>query len=84
MASRPAAPPARAEPPSQDTCGQGPAKRLLGTVVTPQARTTLVRAVGHDRIRVIRPGSIITQDLRSDRLNLIVDDSGRLLTARCG
>lgn len=44
----------------------------------------LARTVGHDRMRVIRPGAVITQDLRGDRLNLIVDDKGKLLTARCG
>lgn len=73
-----------AEQTTPDTCGQRAALRLVGTVMTPQSRTTLTRDIGHDRIRVIRPGAVITQDLRNDRLNLIVDESGRLMTARCG
>lgn len=67
-----------------DSCGQRDALRLVGTMVTPQSRIGLSRSVGHDRIRVIRPGTVITQELRNDRLNLIVDETGRLLTARCG
>ncbi|MGV3510657.1 MAG: I78 family peptidase inhibitor [Novosphingobium sp.] len=84
MASRPTAPVVRSSAIPADTCGQQAAQRLVGSVFTPQSRTALSKAVGHDRIRVIRPGSVITQDLRTDRLNLIVDESGRLLTARCG
>lgn len=89
MAPRPGVPNARGSIPApdqtgSDTCGQRAALRLVGTVFTPQARSGLARAVGHDRMRVIRPGSVITQDLRNDRLNLIVDETGILLTARCG
>jgi len=69
---------------SQDSCGQRDALRLAGTILTPQSRNGLSRSIGHDRIRVVRPGAVITQELRNDRLNLIVDETGRLLTARCG
>lgn len=89
MSRRPAAQSPRAagttaDQAAPDTCGQRAALRLVGTLFTPQARTMLARTVGHDRMRVIRPGAVITQDLRGDRLNLIVDDKGKLLTARCG
>ncbi|NLR38296.1 hypothetical protein HGI46_04000 [Novosphingobium sp. ERW19] len=56
----------------------------MGLVVTPQARTELQKSIRHDRMRIVRPGAVITQDVRPDRLNLIVDDSGRLVAARCG
>lgn len=89
MTSRPTAQNPRAgrdttAPPGPDACGQRVAMRLVGKMVTPQSRTELSRSVGHDRIRVVRPGAVITQELRNDRLNLIVDETGRLLTARCG
>lgn len=75
---------AGAEQTAPDPCGQRMALRLAGTILTPQARAGLTREVGHDRFRVIRPGGVITQDLRNDRLNLIIDENGKLLTARCG
>ena len=84
MAPRPTAPSVRSRANPADTCGQQAAQRLFGTVFTPQSRIALSKAIGHDRIRVIRPGSVIAHDLRGDRLNLIIDESGHLLTARCG
>lgn len=84
MAARHRPPVAEPDATAADSCGQRAAQRLAGKPFTPQARAALVRVIGHDRIRVIRPGAIITQDRRDDRLNLIVDDRGNLLTARCG
>lgn len=34
-------------------------------------------------VRVIRPGDIITQDRRWDRLNLTLDAAGKIVGARC-
>lgn len=84
MAARHKPPVADSDAAAADSCGQRSAQRLVGTLITPQKRTALVRVIGHDRIRVIRPGAIITHDRRDDRLNLIVDDRGTLLAARCG
>lgn len=84
MASRPVQPVNRNDGAQLDTCGQQAAQRLMGLLVTPQVRTELQKSIRHDRMRIVRPGAVITQDVRPDRLNLIVDDSGRLVAARCG
>jgi Peptidase inhibitor I78 family len=60
------------------------ARRFTGVVYKAQVRENLARAIHHNRIRLIRPGSVITQDLRPDRMNLILDDAGKIMTIRCG
>lgn len=67
-----------------DPCGATLALRLMGTPDTPALRERLKRALGHDRIRFIHPGDVVTQDLRPDRLNVMIGDDGRIGTARCG
>jgi hypothetical protein len=84
MASRPVVPSRQPDPAGADTCGQLAARRHLGSELTPQLRALIVRTIGHDRIRIVRPGAVLTQDLRADRLNLITDDAGKLLATRCG
>ncbi len=84
MAQRPIPPVVRTEAGLVDTCGQRSAQKLVGAMFSPQSQAALIKTIGHDRIRVIRPGAIITQDRRENRLNLIVDDAGRLMAARCG
>lgn len=84
MTRKPAPAPAPGNLIPHDTCGQNAARRFVGLIITNRVRSDIERAAAHDRLRVIRPGAIITHDLRSDRLNLIVDEAGHLLAARCG
>lgn len=72
------------EPSLTDPCGQIAMRRFIGSMITPRAIVSITRTVRHERIRVVRPGRAIAQDLREDRLNLIVDEGGHLLAARCG
>lgn len=81
MAAEPRVPASR---PDNDTCNLAPARRFVGTVLTSQVQADLSRAISHNRVRVIRPGAVITQDLRSDRVNLIIDETGKVMTIRCG
>lgn len=67
-----------------DTCGLRMAARYSGTSATPKVREALVASVAHNRVRWIRPGTAITQDYRPDRLNIILDEDGRVMTMRCG
>lgn len=69
---------------ARDTCNMRQARRFTGVVYNAQVGEDLARAILHHRIRLIRPGSVITQDLRPDRINLILDDSGKVMTIRCG
>lgn len=81
-------PPAPAAPPAlsvaDDTCGMRAAIRFRGKQDSPALRTDLATAVGHRRIRWIRPGVRITDDMQPDRLNVIFNDKNRLATVRCG
>ncbi|MBZ9539343.1 I78 family peptidase inhibitor [Modicisalibacter tunisiensis] len=49
------------------------------------AMTTRARELGGaDRVRVIRPGQGYTMDYRPDRLNLHLDEQGRIVRIDCG
>lgn len=37
-----------------------------------------------DALRILPPGSIITMDMRLDRLNVYLDDDGLIQRIRCG
>ncbi len=39
---------------------------------------------GAHMARVLRPGQMITKEYNAQRLNLVVDDSGRITAVRCG
>ena len=41
-------------------------------------------AAGAKSVRVIRPGQAVTQDYRTDRLNLETDDAGIVVRTHCG
>lgn len=66
------------------TCGLEQARRLIGTQLTAARHEYLARSMGHNRIRVIRPGAVINTNHDPSRLNLILDDVGTLMTIRCG
>lgn len=65
-------------------CNLPQAKRFIGMLLTPKLREELADAINHDRIRMVRPGTIITQDYNPERINLIADDAGMIMTIRCG
>lgn len=67
-----------------DACGLDPAHRYIGGTASLTTREAVAKAAGHTRIRWIKPGEIVTQDYRSDRLNVIIDNAGKILTMRCG
>lgn len=86
-----AAPP---PPPSMDeagtnedtamTCDAKAGQWAVGNVAD-EALVAKVKAdTGSDRVRVIRPGMMVTMDYREDRVNLDVDKDNTVLTVRCG
>jgi polyisoprenoid-binding protein YceI len=68
----------------QDACNAGAVPDAIGRKDTPALRADVTRKVGHSRVRWLPPGSIVTQDLRSDRLNVDIDGSGVVTRVRCG
>ncbi len=75
--------PARVPPPPQDACGAGQLSRFLGKEVGGVMAEITSAAAGRS-IRTIRPGDAVTMDHRPDRLNVELDEQGRIARLRCG
>jgi hypothetical protein len=65
-------------------CRAAGAEAVLGRNLDDQAITDALLASGGLRTRVIRPGSSVTMDADPMRLNIEVDDVGRIRRMRCG
>lgn len=68
---------------SADECGAARLGAYLGKTADEQTTAAIRAAVGHDRIRVIRPGMAVTMDYRADRLNVDVGENGRIRRVYC-
>lgn len=84
MNRRPPVPKSPPQDKDSDPCGTQAASRYVGVNAAAPVRASVATAVGHDDIRWIKPGTAVTQDYRPDRLNIILDDAGRVMTMRCG
>ena len=65
--------------PAIDQCGAGGLQTLVGLnvrVLPPQGTWS--------SLRIIRPGTIVTQEFSATRLNAHVDRAGRILALTCG
>ena len=51
---------------------------------TPDVMAAVRRAVGHNRVRIVAPDSVVTMDMRPDRLNLETGPDGKIRSIRCG
>ena len=66
------------------SCDAKPGQWAVGKVAD-EALVAKVKAdTGSDRVRVIKPGMMVTMDYREDRVNLDVDKDNKVLTVRCG
>lgn len=70
--------------PAADECGADKLGRWLNILPTSEVKDAIREAVGHDRIRYIEPGGVVTMDLRPDRLNVETGVDGRMKLFRCG
>jgi hypothetical protein len=70
--------------PDADECGADTLDRGLNVLPTEPVKADIREAVGHDRIRYIAPGDVVTMDLRPDRLNVETGADGRIMLFRCG
>lgn len=70
-----AAPTNAAEATAQDTCGAAAYRSFIGTSV---AAITVPEGV-----RVILPDTVVTQDFRADRVNIIADANGQVTSVEC-
>lgn len=78
VAEAPAAmPQTREEATAQDTCGAAQYRSLIGQNI---AAVTLPSGAN---IRVIQPDTVVTEDFRPDRLNIIADATGVITALEC-
>lgn len=67
-----------------DECGASKLSRFVNQLPSTDALAQIGAAAGHDRIRTIRPGDVVTMDMRPDRLNIEIGEDGRIKLLRCG
>ena len=71
------APGTAADATAQDTCNAGRFRNLIGSNIS---EATLSE---NTNTRIVSPDSVVTQDFRPDRLNIIVDAEGRITSLEC-
>lgn len=79
-----ASPAMNANEPEATECGADKLDRWLNVLPTETVKAEIREAVGHDRIRYIAPGDVVTMDFRPDRLNVETGEDGRIKLFRCG
>ena len=65
-------------------CKEENARFAVGELYSDELAERARRAAGASIVRKTVPGGADTMELRADRLNLDVDRSGRIQSARCG
>ena len=77
------APPARTA--GGDACRAGRLRAYQGVPLTADTLARITAAAsGVQNVRTIRPGDAVTMDYRVDRLNVELDEAGRITRLRCG
>lgn len=65
-------------------CSADATTRFVGRMLDATIERDARAAAGARTVRVIRPGMAVTMDYREDRLNIEVDDAGRIERLHCG
>lgn len=58
--------------------------RFIGQQRSPRVENRIKRVSGAKLVRWLEPGAIMTMDFRPDRLNINIDERGRITGSRCG
>lgn len=70
--------------PIRTGCNTAAAKGLVGRAADAGTQAEAMRLTGAKTVRVIAPGAMVTQDFRSDRLNIRTDGANTILSFDCG
>ncbi|BEU95630.1 proteinase inhibitor I78 [Acidovorax sp. DW039] len=65
-------------------CNAGPAQSFVGRDGTGSVVEAARVQSGSRMARILRPGQMVTKEYDAQRLNLLVDDAGRVTAVRCG
>ncbi|PEQ11089.1 hypothetical protein B2G71_18800 [Novosphingobium sp. PC22D] len=73
--------------PQSSSCGAPQVKGFIGQVDSPDIRAKITEAVGDKApggVRFVLPGEATTDDMRPDRLNVMIDTINIVRDLRCG
>jgi nitrous oxide reductase accessory protein NosL len=65
-------------------CGEGRLAKLMNQPENDETHAAVIAAVGHRHVRWVHPGDAVTMDYQPGRLNVIVDERGKIAATRCG
>lgn len=65
-------------------CGAERARTFVGQPDAPNLRSQITAATGNQQIRWLYPNTPATHDFRIDRLNVMFDAAGKVISANCG
>ena len=66
------------------TCNAAATAGLIGRPASSALGAEALRLSGAGIMRWLRPGEIVTMEFREDRLNIDLDERGRVKRVRCG
>jgi hypothetical protein len=65
-------------------CSAENAQRYVGHKADRSVAAAAMKASGAKLVRVIEPDMMVTMEFRGDRLNIRVDDAGKIIAIDCG
>ena len=73
-----------ATPPPASACNADAIKAYIGQSATPAVIEAARKAAGAGLVRALKPNQPATLDYRVERINILVDDDNKILSATCG
>lgn len=70
--------------PASSDCDADAVQNMLGQVYRDSVGETARQRSGSRRIRLLRPGQVMTMEYDPSRINIILDDKGAIQALRCG
>lgn len=70
--------------PATTRCNAAPAQFAVGRNVNAALEGDARARAGAKTSRVLKPGQVVTMEFNAERLNLSVDDAGRVTRVNCG
>ena len=70
--------------PVSSRCNAAPAQFAIGRNVDAALENEARTRAGAKTVRTLRPNQVVTMEFNAERLNLTVDDAGRVTRVSCG
>jgi hypothetical protein len=75
---------APASGPASTRCNAAPAQFAVGRTIDTALESDARARAGARTSRVLKPGQVVTMEFNAERLNLSVDEAGRVTRVNCG